>query len=233
MAAFLLEEAYEAVEAVEGGQGGQICGELGDLAFHIVFLAELFAEQGGFNLVQVLEAVEEKMIRRHPHVFGATPLADAQAVRRQWGRIKDQERGEPRGGLLESLPRAIPALSRAARLGQRAARVRFDWPGAPQVWDKVREELAELQEAPEAPRAQEELGDLLFSLAQWARHRGLDPEAALRGANRRFEERFAHMEALAANQGRQLGQMEPAELEELWQAAKGAKSQDHGGQAPG
>lgn len=220
VAAYLLEEAHEAVEAVEGGDAQQACGELGDLAFHVVFLAELYAQTGGFNLAQVLQAVEEKMIRRHPHVFGQKPLDDAQAVRQQWGRIKDQERGEKAGGLLDSLPQAIPALGRAQRLGQRAARVRFDWPDAAGVWDKVGEELAELAAAQGDGRAQEELGDLLFSLAQWARHRGLDAEAALRGANRRFQRRFAAMEALAGERGQALGQMTPAQWEDLWQEAK-------------
>lgn len=220
VAAYLLEEAHEAVEAVEGGDAGQARGELGDVIFHVAFLAELFSEAGGFNLTQVLEAVEEKMVRRHPHVFGGQALDDAQAVRQQWGRIKDQERGGQAGGLLESLPKAIPGLSRAQRLGQRAARVRFDWPGGAGVWDKVGEEMAELAAAQGDERAQEELGDLLFSLAQWARHRGLDAEAALRGANRRFERRFAAMEALAAGRGQGLGQLDLQQLEDLWQEAK-------------
>lgn len=220
VAAYLLEEAHEAVEAVEGGDARQARGELGDLAFHVVFLAELYAESGGFNLAQVLQSVEDKMVRRHPHVFGGKALGDAQAVRQQWGRIKDQERGGAAGGLLESLPRAIPALSRSQRLGQRAARVRFDWPDADGVWDKVGEEMAELAAAPDDQRAQEELGDLLFSLAQWARHRGLDAEAALRGANRRFERRFAAMEALAAERGQELGLLDAERLEDLWREAK-------------
>jgi len=220
LAGFLLEEAYEAVEAVEGGDPGQVRGELGDLVFHVVFLAELYAEKGGFDLSQVLEAVHDKMVRRHPHVFGGQALADAEAVRRQWGRIKDQERGQQTGGLLDSLPGAIPALSRAMRLGQRAARVGFDWPDAQAVWPKVLEELAELAAAGDDDRAQEELGDLFFSLAQWARHRGLNAEAALRGANRRFQRRFEVMEALANRRGQELGGLGPEEQDALWNEAK-------------
>jgi MazG family protein len=220
VAAYLLEEAYEAVEAVEGGDPDQARGELGDVAFHLVFLAELYAEAGQFGLDQVLEAVESKMIRRHPHVFGQKPLADAEAVRQQWGRIKDQERGPQGGGLLESLPRAIPALARSQRLGQRAARVAFDWPDAQAVWPKVQEELAELTAAPDDEAAQAELGDVLFSLAQWARHRGINAEAALRGANQRFERRFQAMESLAASRGQELGGLGAGELDDLWNQAK-------------
>ncbi len=220
VAAYVLEEAYEAVEAVAGGDAGQVRGELGDLAFQVVFLAELYAEAGHFNLSQVLEGVTAKMIRRHPHVFGGQALADAEAVRQQWGLIKDQERGAPSGGLLDSLPRAIPALTRAQRLGHRAARVRFDWSDAPAVWPKVREELAELAAAADDQAAQEELGDVLFSLAQWARHRGLNAEMALMGANQRFERRFQAMEALAAARGQALGGLDAQELDGLWNQAK-------------
>jgi len=227
VAGYLLEEAHEAVEAVEGGDPGQARDELGDVAFQVVFLAELYAEQGGFDLSQVLEAAHAKMVRRHPHVFGGQALADAQAVRRQWGQIKDQERGREAGGLLEDLPRAIPALSRAHRLGQRAARVRFDWDDAQGVWDKVAEEMGELAAAPDDARSQEELGDLLFSLAQWARHRGLDAEAALRGANRRFQRRFQVMESLAASRGQALDQLGPGELDDLWGQAKSMTKGDN------
>ncbi|MFH1034039.1 MAG: nucleoside triphosphate pyrophosphohydrolase [Pseudomonadota bacterium] len=220
VAAYLLEEAYEAVEAVEGGDPDQARGELGDLAFHLVFLAELYAQAGQFGLSQVFEDVESKMIRRHPHVFGRKTLADAEAVRRQWGQIKEQERGGQAGGLLESLPRAIPSLARSQRLGQRAARVGFDWRDAPAVWPKVEEELAELAAAPDDQAAQEELGDVLFSLAQWGRHRGINAEAALRGANQRFESRFKTMEALARDRGQDLAGLGPRELDDLWNQAK-------------
>jgi MazG family protein len=233
VAAYLLEEAYEAVEAVEGGDPGQARGELGDLAFHLVFLAELYAEAGHFGLGDVLQEVEAKMIRRHPHVFGQKPLADAEAVRQQWGRIKDQERGQQAGGLLQSLPRAIPALARSQRLGQRAARVAFDWPDAQAVWPKVAEELSELAAAQDDQAAQEELGDLLFSLAQWARHRGFNAEAALRGANQRFENRFQAMEALAAQGGQGLGDLGPQEQDDLWNQAKSMEKDSKQATSPG
>ncbi|MFZ5586978.1 MAG: nucleoside triphosphate pyrophosphohydrolase [Thermodesulfobacteriota bacterium] len=220
VANYLLEEAYEAVEAVQAGSPDEAAGELGDLLFHVVFLAAQYAEAGHFDLTQVIASVEAKMIRRHPHVFGGQRLADAEAVLAQWGRIKAAERGGQAGGLLDSLPRALPELMLAGRLGQRAKRVGFDWPDARAVWQKVREELAELAAAPDDAAAEAELGDLLFALAQWARHRGLDPGQALRGANSRFRARFAAMENLAAQRGQDLAQLDSAAQDELWERAK-------------
>jgi MazG family protein len=194
------------------------------LIFQAVFLAQLFAEQGSFSLAQVMDQVEAKMRRRHPHVFGPEQAQNAEQVRGLWGRIKDQERqeagGEPQG-LLDSLPLAVPALTRAMRLGQRAARVRFDWEDASQVWEKVQEELGELTQAPNLDAQERELGDLLFSLAQWARHRGINPESALRRANGRFQARFAHMEETARDRGLDLASLDSAQWDQLWNEAKG------------
>ncbi|MFH1059317.1 MAG: nucleoside triphosphate pyrophosphohydrolase [Pseudomonadota bacterium] len=225
VANYLLEEAYEAVEAVQAGGPDEAAGELGDLLFHVVFLAAQYAEAGSFGLAQVIAQVEAKMIRRHPHVFGGGQVADAGAVLAQWGRIKAEERGGDANGLLESLPRGLPALMLAQRLGQRAGRVGFDWPDAPSVWAKVREEAAEVEAAPDDAAAEAELGDLLFALAQWARHRGLNPGQALRGANRRFRARFAVMERLAAAQGRELAGLDAAAQDALWNQAKAQERQ--------
>ncbi|MEW5911233.1 MAG: nucleoside triphosphate pyrophosphohydrolase [Thermodesulfobacteriota bacterium] len=223
-AGYLLEEAYEALEAIESGDPAQVRGELGDLLFQVVFQAQLFAEAGHFELSQVIAEVEAKMIRRHPHVFGQAQAADAAAVKLRWDQIKRQERAGQPQGLLDSVPQAAPALVRAQRLGQRAAQVGFDWPGAAGVWEKTVEETRELAQAAEPEAASRELGDLLFTWAQWARHRGLKAEAALREANRRFARRFAAMEALAASQGRSLAQLNPQEQDELWRAAKAAET---------
>lgn len=220
VANYLLEEAYEAVEAVQGQGPAAAAGELGDLLFHVVFLAAQYAEQGQFDLAQVIASVEAKMIRRHPHVFGGEQITDANAVLAQWGRIKAEERGGDAGGLLSSLPRGLPELMLAVRLGQRAGRVGFDWPDAAAVWNKVREEAAEVETAADDAAAEAELGDLLFALAQWARHRGLNPGQALRGANRRFRARFAAMERLAAAQGRELAALDAAAQDVLWEQAK-------------
>ncbi|MBU4566258.1 MAG: nucleoside triphosphate pyrophosphohydrolase [Desulfarculus sp.] len=218
-AAYLLEEAYEATEAIESGSTEEVRGELGDLLFQVVFQAQLFAEAGGFDLTEVIEEVRAKMVRRHPHVFGEAEAKDAGEVKQRWSEIKRQERRDHPQGLLDSVPLGAPALLRAQRLGSRAAKVGFDWDDAAGVWAKIGEETAELAAAgPESEQA--ELGDVLFSWAQWARHRGLGAEAALREANRRFTRRFEAMEAMAARLGVALEDMSPDKREELWAAAK-------------
>ena len=218
-AAYLLEEAYEATEAIESGTPDEVRGELGDLLFQVVFQAQLFAEAGSFDLTEVIEEVHAKMVRRHPHVFGEAKAADAAEVKQRWSQIKRGERQGTGRGLLDSVPQGAPALLRAQRLGSKAAKVGFDWDDAAGVWAKIGEETAELAAArPEEEQA--ELGDVLFSWAQWARHRGLGAEAALREANRRFTRRFEAMEAMAARQGVALEDMSPEKREELWAAAK-------------
>ncbi|MBU4277591.1 MAG: nucleoside triphosphate pyrophosphohydrolase [Proteobacteria bacterium] len=218
-AAYLLEEAYEATEAIESGTLEEVRGELGDLLFQVVFQAQLFAEAGGFDLTEVIEEVRAKMVRRHPHVFGEQKAQDAAEVKERWSRIKRQEREDSPQGLLDSVPQSAPALLRAQRLGSRAAKVGFDWDDAAGVWAKIGEETAELAAAGPGTE-QAELGDVLFSWAQWARHRGLGAEAALREANRRFTRRFQAMEALAARLGVALEDMSPEKREDLWAAAK-------------
>ncbi|MCA1905475.1 MAG: nucleoside triphosphate pyrophosphohydrolase [Desulfarculus sp.] len=224
VANYLLEEAHEAAEALQAGDQVGAAEELGDLTFHVVFLAEQLAQAGGADLAAILAGVEAKMIRRHPHVFGGERLADAEAVLAQWGRIKAQERGASAGGLLDSLPKALPALMRAQRLGQRAARVGFDWPEAAAVWDKVAEEMEELRAAATPEEELAELGDLLFALVQWARLRGHSADQALRAANRRFHHRFAVMERLAAARGTSLERLDAAELDALWEKAKAGEA---------
>ena len=218
-AAYLLEEAYEAVEAIETGDPEEALGELGDLLFQVVFQAQLLAEAGQGDLTGIIRRVEQKMIRRHPHVFGEASARDAGEVRQRWSEIKKQERGQKQEGLLDSVPLGSPSLLRAQRLGSRAAKVGFDWEDAAGVEAKIAEEAAELAAA-QGERRSEELGDLLFAWAQWARHQGLGAEAALRGANRRFTQRFAAMEAMARAQRTSLEAMSPKRREELWEAAK-------------
>jgi MazG family protein len=235
VAPYLLEEACEAVEAVERGEPGAVAAELGDTLFQVAFLARLFAERGDFGLAEVIAGVEEKMRRRHPHVFGEAQAATTEEVRAIWGRVKSQERGDGRGeaqapeGLLESVPKALPALARARRLGQRAGRVGFDWTDAGAVWEKVGEETAELTRARGAAEEEAELGDLLFALAQWARHKGLDAEAALRRANTRFATRFAAMEDKARRRGLALEGLAPQAWDELWEQAKARERQPRPG----
>ncbi len=230
VAPYILEEAYEAVEAVESGDAAEALAELGDLLFQVVFMTNLFAEAGHFDLAQVIDQVVDKMTRRHPHVFGEMKVQSAEEVRGLWGRVKAQERQAREGagktggeGLLDSVPQASPALVRAQRLGQRAARVGFDWADAGQVWQKVQEETRELAEAPDQDSARRELGDLLFTWAQWARHRGLGAEQALRQANTRFQQRFGALEALARQRGLNLEDLDLDQMDALWEEVKAAE----------
>lgn len=220
-----LEEAYEVAEAVRSEDPGALRDELGDLLFQVVFLSQLAKEAGWFNFDSVAHSIGQKLERRHPHVFGAAEVPSAAEQTRVWESIKADERaagGET--GVLAGVARALPALTRAAKLGKRAGRVGFDWPTADGVKLKVLEELAEfeetLREGESVERQQEELGDLLFALANWARRLGLDPEAALRGSNQKFEQRFATMEVMAQAQGRTLSSLSLEQWEDLWLQAK-------------
>jgi len=220
-----IEEAYEVADAVERGDPGSVRDELGDLLFQVVFQARIAEEQGLFGFDDVADAISDKLERRHPHVFGAETIADAEAQTRAWERHKAAER-EAKGagaGVLDGVALGLPALTRAAKLGRRAAGVGFDWPDPLAVLQKVREEVTELEDAiarDETSQVREEIGDLLFSVAQLARHLGIDPEAALREAGGKFERRFRSMEARATVAGRSLAALSAAELEALWLEAK-------------
>lgn len=223
---YLMEEAYEALDAldrVEEDGGSHLREELGDLLLQIVFLSRLAKEDGRFTIDDVVRGIAEKMIRRHPHVFGEETAEDSDEVLRNWERIKREEKGDAPRSALDGLPAALPALIRAQRLGDRAARVGFDWPDAPAVLDKVREELAELEREVDAgrrERAGEELGDLLFSLTMLARKLDVDPEAALAATNRKFRRRFARVEEAARAAGEPLESLGLERLEALWSRAK-------------
>lgn len=243
IAPYTIEEAYEVADAIERADPDHLRDELGDLLFQVVFHARMAEERGWFDFAAVAHAIHAKLVRRHPHVFaGTSPTADE--LVRVWEEQKAQERAESAGvgphehaGVLAGVPRALPALSRAAKLGRRAARVGFDWGSAREVRDKVQEELGELDRALTAAAADraagapggaagaadsvlDELGDLLFSVVNWSRHLQIDPEAALRAANTKFERRFAGMEALARTRGLELGKLSPAEWDALWREAK-------------
>lgn len=219
--AYLLEEAHEAAAAIDGGDRQELLAELGDLLFQVTFVARLAEEEGAFELADAIDAVHAKMIERHPHVFGDERLADAAAVHRAWERRK----AEPESSLLQGVPETLPALTGAYRMTQKAAGVGFDWPDAAAVADKVREEVAEVEEAlasgdPEHQR--EEVGDLLFTVVNLARHLGFDPEAALAAANRKFRRRFETMERFLTEGGRGLSQASIEEMEAAWNRVKRA-----------
>jgi MazG family protein len=233
IAPYTIEEAYEVADAIEGGAPEKIRDELGDLLFQVVFHARMAQEKGWFDFDGVAEAIATKLIRRHPHVFGDRQLSDNAAINKQWEDLKERERAQAgvRDGAagsvtLADVPRALPALTRAAKLGKRAARVGFDWPDQQGVRAKVDEELAEIEAAVREGQSEhivEEFGDVLFSLVNWARHLDIDPEGALRAANGKFEQRFAAMEGLAQARGLELKKLSAAEWDALWTEAKTCK----------
>ncbi len=236
IAPYTIEEAYEVADAVESGDPTHLRDELGDLLFQVVFQARLAEERGWFDFNAVATAIRDKLIRRHPHVFGDTALESRAEHSATWEEHKSRERevaAARRGeepSVLGDVPKALPALMRAEKLGKRASRVGFDWPDPTGVRAKVNEELSELDAAIEqsrngtAPREQiaEELGDALFTLVNLGRHLSVDAEDALRAANSKFETRFRHMEALARHRGLELGALAPAEWEALWLESKRA-----------
>jgi MazG family protein len=232
---YLLEETYEALEAIDAGDLDALRGELGDVLFQVVFHADLARSNGRFDAASVVDDVVAKLIRRHPHVFTSggrllprRTLRTAGAVVEQWERLKAREQqaaGQP-AGVLSGVPRALPALLRAHKIGKRAATVGFDWPDAHAVIAKVEEELTELRAAlPEGrDRVAEELGDLLFAAANLARKLGVEPEAALGRANDKFTRRFESIERHLASRGRSVHQATPGELEDVWALVKQASA---------
>jgi len=226
---YLLEECHEAIEALDAGDLRGLCEELGDLLLQIVFLSRLAQEEGAFTARDVVRGIVEKMIRRHPHVFGDEHAADSEEVLRNWERIKKAEkaeRGERRPSVLDGLPAGLPALARAQRLGEKAARVGFDWDQPGEVLCKIREETRELQEAVDCgdrDAMREEVGDLLFATAMLARKLKHDPEGALEGANHKFKRRFQAIESRLAQAGDSIESVGIERLEELWNEAKAAE----------
>jgi MazG family protein len=215
---YLLEETYEVLEAIEEGTPAEHCEELGDLLMQIVFQAELRA--GSFTIDDVVKGIADKLVRRHPHVFGDVKLDTAGQVLDQWSKLKEKEK--PRR-TLDGVPRTLPALTRAHKLSERAAQVGFDWPDAAGARAKVAEECEEIDRAMAAGdrAAQEhELGDLLFAAVSLARKLGLDPEAALRAANARFTSRFEHIEDRLRERGKAPRDSDLAEMDALWDEAK-------------
>ena len=240
IAPYTIEEAHEVADAIARGDLVDLKDELGDLLLQVVFHAQMAQEQGSFAFPDVVEAITAKLIRRHPHVFGEARDLSPAEVKTLWGQIKAQEKAdkararaeaglpEPAEakGVLAGVPTTLPALTRAWKLQAKASTVGFDWNDARLVLDKVREETAEVEEAlagGDKAAIQEEIGDLLFVLANLARHVDADPEACLKAANAKFERRFAGIEAALERQGREPRQATLEELEELWQQVKRAE----------
>jgi MazG family protein len=224
IAPYTIEEAYEVADAIERNDLPELKSELGDLLFQVVFHARMAEEAGAFAFGDVARAICDKMLRRHPHVFGGQKIESSAEQTELWERIKRDERGaDARGGLLDDVPVGLPALTRATKLGKRAASVGFDWPDAAGVRAKVDEELAELDAAAAArdeTAVAAEMGDLLFTIANWCRHLKLDPETCLRAANEKFATRFRSVEGEIASGGRDWRSYDAAELDALWRQAK-------------
>jgi MazG family protein len=232
---YLLEEAYEVLDALESGDDSKFVEEMGDLLLQVVFHSQIATEERRFKVSDVIREVHDKMVRRHPHVFGATPAKDTAEVLKNWEQIKAQERGakdlkdgsmaeqtKP-ASLLDGVPRGLPATLEGLQLTKKAARVGFDWSNAAGIFDKMREETAELQhvlETRDARKIEEELGDLLFAAVNLARFLKVDPEIALKRANAKFARRFRSMEQLAADSQRKIENVSREELEALWNLAK-------------
>jgi len=228
IAPYTIEEAYEVADAIESGDPAKLRDELGDLLFQVVFHAQMAQERGWFDFAQVASSIHDKLVRRHPHVFAGERVADEKALSRNWEEHKARERAASGDevSVLADVPRGLPALVRAAKLGKRAGRVGFDWPHAQGVRDKVLEELREVDGAIKssgpgnAPDVVEEMGDLLFAVANWSRHMRFDAEEALRAANSKFERRFRAMESIARGRGVTLDGLTAEGWEALWQEAK-------------
>jgi tetrapyrrole methylase family protein/MazG family protein len=229
---YLIEESYEVLEAIESGTPGELREELADLLLQIVFISRIAEEKGEFDFPGVVNELAEKLVRRHPHVFPPAgrprpaPKSAGEVVK-VWGAVKEMEgKYAKRNSLLDGLPLALPALERARRMSERASRVGFDWPDIGGVWKKVREELGELREADRAAsrrEAEAELGDLLFTLVNWGRFKGISAEEALRKANRRFARRFFRVEEELRRRGKRPQDSTLQEMDELWTRVKKMK----------
>ena len=222
---YLIEEAYEVLDAIENGSSREICGELGDLLFQIIFLATLAEEKDEFDFVQVVKKITAKMIHRHPHVFSDTKVTSADQVAVNWAKIKRAEADAPElvSASLKSIPDGLPALLRAHRLSERAAKFGFDWTDRKEIWKKVLEETEELRDAVEGDDEQavkEEMGDLLFTLVNLSRHWGMNAEDLLRSANRKFLNRFERVEKHLNRSGIPLEKATAKQMNGAWDAVK-------------
>jgi MazG family protein len=232
LSGYLLEEAYEVVEAIASGSGDRLREELGDLLLQIVFVSKIARERAWFDLDDVCESVSEKMVRRHPHVFGDRVVSGSDEVLRNWEDIKKGEReGETERSTLDGVPASLPALLKAYRMTEKAAAVGFDWRRPRDVIGKLHEEVAELEEAledvdaPSDVAIRDELGDVLFVMANLARHLGIEPETALQRSNSKFKRRYQAMEVAARATGRSLGELELEQQDALWEEAKRSETE--------
>jgi MazG family protein len=220
---FIIEEAYEVVDAIDRDDRRALAEEIGDLLLEAVFAAEITREEGSFDIYDSITAIHEKLVRRHPHVFGDVVANDAEQVLVNWEKLKNEERKAEDKSLLSGVPQSLPALLKASRLTEKAARVGFDWRHASDVFEKVDEEIAEIHDAiasGDATRVHDEIGDLLFTVANLARKLDVNPEEALQSTNRKFTQRFEAIESEARGASRNLDSYSLEELDQMWERAK-------------
>jgi MazG family protein len=236
LATFLLEETYEVLDAMRSGSPAAHREELGDLLFQIVFQCRIADERGDFDIEEVMREIGAKIVRRHPHVFGDTRLGTADQVLQQWEQIKVEERrGKPGASMFGSVPSALPALLKALRISSKAARVGFDWPELKGLLEKCEEEMDEMRRALRSKKResiQEEIGDLLFTIANVARYAGIDPEMALQDANRKFVDRFRYVEERLRKEGLETAPENRGRMEALWEESKRSLRKTSPGRTP-
>ena len=223
---YVIEEAYEVVDAIDRNDRAALVEEVGDLLLEAVFIAEIAREAGAFDVYDSITAIHDKLVRRHPHVFGDARADDAEQVLVNWEKLKSDERKAENKSVLSGVPQSMPALLKASRLTEKAARVGFDWRRTEDVFDKLDEEIGELREAVaagDAAKIEDEIGDLLFTIANIARKVGANPEEALQSTNRKFMRRFQSMEKQVHERGQNLDQLELEEMDALWDEAKAAE----------
>ena len=223
---FIVEEAYEVVDAIDSDDRHALAEELGDFLLQAVFIAEITREEGSFDVFRAITLLHDKLVRRHPHVFGDVEARDAEEVLVNWEKLKNEERKAENKSVLSGVPRALPALLKASRLTEKAARVGFDWRRTEEVLEKLDEEVAELREAVgggDQAHIREEIGDLLFTIANIARKLELNAEEELQAANRKFSRRFTAMEKRVRERGQNLDQLTLEEMDSLWDEAKAAE----------
>jgi MazG family protein len=214
----LIEEAYETIEAIDSRDYTELKKELGDLLLHIVFHSVLGSESGSFTLEEVIRGESEKLVYRHPHVFGSTEVSGAEEVKTNWEQLKRREKG--RNSVLDGVPESLPALQRSTRIQDKASKVGFDWQDTSSVWKKVREEILEFEAEADPKKREEEFGDLLFALVNVSRHEKIDAETALREATKKFERRFRQVEKTVESSGRPFNEFTLEELDTIWDEVK-------------
>ncbi len=222
---FIVEEAYEVVDAIDRDDRRALAEELGDFLLQVVFVAEMTREEGSFDIYDVITAIHDKLVRRHPHVFGDVEAKDAEQVLVNWEKLKNEERKAENKSVLAGVPRSLPALLKASRLTEKAARVGFDWRRTEDVFEKIDEEVRELREAVGSgagDRIDDEIGDLLFTIANIARRLDVNAEEALQSSNRKFIRRFEAIERAVRSSGRNLDQLTLEQMDALWDEAKAA-----------